>query len=56
MWRNKKYGRREYYGHYDRHRGERIFVLSWVSKDGMKYHNLDFESWQMAVAVGWVKK
>lgn len=54
-WTHSKYGKRKYFGKYEKHKGERLFVLSWVSQDGMKYHNVSFESWQMAKNQNWRK-
>jgi hypothetical protein len=49
MWTNRRNGRQQYKGKYERDsRGERVFVLS----NGKR--NITFESWQMAKRAGWI--
>lgn len=54
VWKNKKTGKRAYSGSYQRHKGERVFVLTATLKNG-KEHNVAFESFQLAKQAGWQK-
>lgn len=54
MWSNKKHGKTKYRGMYQRHNGERVFVLLGFKSSG-EAHVVTFESWQMAKLVGWSK-
>jgi hypothetical protein len=53
IWKNKKYGKTEFFGRYERDsKGERIFVLIALKAP---FRRVVFESHQMAKSVGWFK-
>lgn len=54
MWMHKRYGKTKFHGRYTMVEGERVFVLTGVSKNG-KVKNVTAESWQMLKAGGWYK-
>lgn len=53
MWFNKKHGKTEFFGRYERDsKNERIFVLISLKAP---FRRIAFESHQMAKAMGWYK-